>query len=225
VQIKTVHVAKFRKGSVEFDLVAESDSPMTAADDSQAANSLRDYLQTKDMMLNTGTGSRSSVDTPKMYIEDDSDDIVDLTSPCSVYDVYSLCSNGSVCIYPHSQPVCQCAEGYSGEWCDVARDSSNYQPMIIGLSVMSAMLFMLLVGCCVYCCYTRRDQFKSDEHRRRAYHRSAAEHSGEAPPHDSSYNTDKLNSRLTPQWTSEYTTPMYNFYDHTRPPHTLNTTS
>jgi len=134
-----------------------------------------------------------------------------------VYNAYSLCANGSTCVYPDSQPQCQCAEGFTGMFCDVTKGNDNYQALVIGLSVMSAVIFIMLIGCCLYCCYTRRHQWRS-ENRRRTYEQTPSEYSGEAPE-DVPYTSGDLKGRLTPQWSSEFTTPMYRFHDHTKPSH------
>jgi len=118
----------------------------------------------------------------------------------------------------------RCAEGFTGQFCNVSKDSNNYQAMVIGLSVMSAVLLMLLVGCCVYCCCTRRHQWKSGHGQRRAYEQTPSEYSGEAPD-DVSYNGGDKKNILTPKWSSEYTTPMYKYYDHTSPSSTSGSSS
>jgi hypothetical protein len=217
VHIKTVYVANFRMGSVEFDLVAESDqsSPVTPANYSVAANALIEYLKNNSMQLDTGPASKTTVDPPRLYTADDNDTLMNLTTPCSVYDAYHLCANGSVCIYPDSEAVCQCAQGFSGQFCDMLDDSDTHQAMIIGLSVMAAVIFIMLVGCCLYCCYVRRFQWIPQHKRRAAYEQTPSEYSGEGPED----NSGNLKNRLTPQWASEYTTPMYRYHDHTKPAH------
>jgi len=216
------HAVNFRKGSVIFDAAAETPDDVTNADYTAASGVLLKYLDSSDYYLQNASGTPVKVDgQPVLLLSENTE--VTLTTVCSAYDALNQCKNGSKCVHPDNEPMCQCAEGFSGEFCDVYTkpDSGKRNTgLIIGLSVTLSLLALVVVALLLYCCCIRK-QSKADayRHHRYNYEETASEHSADG----GSYNGGgggSMKSRLTPRWTSDYTTSMYRYYDNpaTKPP-------
>jgi hypothetical protein len=210
VKIMEVYIVQFNPGSVFFELEAESSSPLSTVDYSDHAVALRSYLDEKQWKLESGSGTVDVLSSPEMLLEDEQDAVKNVTikSPCSVYDTYNMCNNGS-CSYPGDKPVCTCAEGYMGQFCDsLTQPNSNYVALVTGLSVMAAVLLALLVAIFVYCRWVRSPRRRNSRER---YEETPSEYSVEGPE-DVVYKSSSLKTRLNPKWTSGYTTSMYNYH-------------
>jgi hypothetical protein len=89
--------------------------------------------------------------------------------------------------------------------------------LIIGLSVMGALLFAIIVVCFLYCCCMRARRNATNRYPRAPYDMSQTDYA-RGGPEDVTFKNNSMKTRLTPHWSSDYTTSMYNYhYNVTRP--------
>jgi hypothetical protein len=216
VSFKTVYVVNFKQGSVVLDLVVESNTDLTKQNQSSLANMLTRELQVLDGTLGPD-GDASMLDPAEIYIGTTML-TAPLTTNCSAYEALDVCDQGN-CTVVNYEPTCQCAPGYSGDSCDVTSpDTTTPTPqsdrtaLIAGLSVMGAVLLLLLLALLVYCCCVRRRGDRQSRARYQEENVSQCSGSGTTANEGSMYS-GSMKTRLTPRWTSDYTSTMYRYFD------------
>lgn len=204
------HVVSFRPGSVAFEVVTETSDDVTDTDRAAASGALLKYLIANNWKLNSTNSPQQVLDSPGIYLNNSQGEYpVPVTSPCSVHEYLNLCKNGGHCQYPEGTPKCKCTEEFTGEYCDVPTNHKSGNKnigLIVGLSVALSLLALALIGCCVYICCIRAHRQNSAAYARRRYNY-------EETPSEYSADGGSMKTRLTPRWTSDYSSPAYHRYD------------
>jgi len=179
---------------VQFRLVMEDD--VTPEVRSEMVSVLDTHLENNNGQLAEGWQRKGDISIIE-YSDDGTPQTIAVTSPCDVYIATDTCKNGGTCeLNLAGAPECICADGYTGQHCDITDDDTD-STRVLAITLGCIGGFLGLVAIIFVCVLCRQRMNERSRGRTRRYDR---EHGFDESSSEGSWQKNSVYNNWIKRW-------------------------